>query len=70
MRAVLGERGDDPALAARTAEELRAEWSPSSSSLSPHEGGVSPRLKTVMQVHSLKKGVEGVDGDRLLEALT
>ena len=44
VRAVLNERGDDPALAARTAEELRAEWS------SSQEGGSSLRLKTVMQV--------------------
>ena len=57
VRAVLGERGDDPALAARTAEELRAEWSsPSSSfSASASEGGAatvggSDRLRTVMQV--------------------
>lgn len=26
MRAVLAERGDDPALAASTANELKAEW--------------------------------------------
>mmetsp|Transcript_20995 Transcript_20995/g.46001 ORF Transcript_20995/g.46001 Transcript_20995/m.46001 type:complete len:1090 (-) Transcript_20995:488-3757(-) len=38
VRAVLAERGDDPALAARSAEELRAEW----------EAGEGGRLRRVM----------------------
>lgn len=44
VRAVLAERGDDPSLAAKTCNDLRAEWTVNGSGASP-----SPRLKTVMQ---------------------
>ncbi|GLC37301.1 hypothetical protein PLESTB_001138600 [Pleodorina starrii] len=42
VRAVLAERGDDPALAAKTVEQLRAEW----------EAGESGRLRRVMAAFS------------------
>ncbi len=44
VRAVLGERGDDPALAASTAEELRRELQQAAA------GGEGARLKAAMQV--------------------
>ena len=45
VRAVLAERGDDPALAAATAEQLAAELA----------AGEGSKLKSVMQVRSTQK---------------
>lgn len=49
---MLAERGDDPAVASRTAAELQAEW----------EAGEAGRLRAVMQVGAVEASTIKVEG--------